>query len=273
MRERVRSSEYSCLDNFSFFIPVCKFYPSAPFETCLKHPPLSSWSGSRLRRGLEMLFALLFLSVFALPMLLTGGCVRLTSKGNALFVQKRVGLGGRHFRVFKFRSMAERHRDPAGPGLTAEGDQRVTPFGRILRRFKLDELPQFINILRGDMSLVGPRPKLPQYAAIPNMPYRPGITGPATLAFRREEEILQGVDAKHIDRFYSDHIKPLKARIDICYMCRATPASDLRVIASTFLSSFMPGSVPITPADVAKANRDVLHSFQRAVPEEQSGAD
>ena len=101
------------------------------------------------------------------------------------------------------------------------------------RKFKFDEIPQFYNILRGEMSVVGPRPKLPRYTEISNMPYRPGITGPATIAFCREEEILRNVDLRNIDLFYAEHIKPLKACLDVCYMCRATPLSDLRIILAT----------------------------------------
>ena len=144
--------------------------------------------------------------------------------------------------MLKFRSMAERKH--AGPGLTAEGDSRVTPFGAFLRRFKLDEVPQFYNVLKGDMSLVGPRPKLPQFAAIPRMPYRPGITGLASIVFRCEDQILGSVPPERVERFYEQRIKPLKANLDVCYMCHATPASDARVIAATALSCVAPGILP-----------------------------
>jgi lipopolysaccharide/colanic/teichoic acid biosynthesis glycosyltransferase len=177
-------------------------------------------------------------------MALIAVCVRLTSKGPALFVQKRVGRGGRLFSIYKFRSMALAAENGHGPGLTKDGDRRVTGTGRWLRKLKLDELPQLFNILRGDMSFVGPRPKLPQYAAISNMPYRPGITGAATLAFRREEEILGMIHPTQMDLFYHQRIKPLKVRLDVRYMCRATFWTDLKLIAATFLACVAPARVP-----------------------------
>jgi lipopolysaccharide/colanic/teichoic acid biosynthesis glycosyltransferase len=173
-------------------------------------------------------------------MLIIGLLVRCTSSGPALFWQKRVGRGGRLFHVVKFRSMAERHN---GPGLSPEGDVRITPCGRFLRKFKLDELPQFYNVLKGDMSIVGPRPKLPQFAAIPNMPYRPGITGLATLAFRCEEQMLGTVVAERVESFYEEHIKPIKANLDVCYMCEASPSSDLRIVLATAVACVFPAGV------------------------------
>jgi len=113
-------------------------------------------------------------------MLVIGLLVRCTSPGPALFWQKRVGRGGRLFYVVKFRSMAERQ---TGPGLSREGDVRITPFGRFLRRLKLDELPQFYNVLKGDMSIVGPRPPIPYEVEAYELWHRkrldmkPGLTG------------------------------------------------------------------------------------------------
>jgi lipopolysaccharide/colanic/teichoic acid biosynthesis glycosyltransferase len=194
------------------------------------------------RRALDIFFAVSVFLVFGAPMLIIALCVRVTLKGNALFSQDRVGQGGHLFRIYKFRTMTDLHQEKAG--LTQDGDRRVTPFGRFLRKFKLDELPQFYNVLRGDMSLVGPRPKVPQYAGLLNMPYRPGISGVATIAFRREGEILRSLDANQIDLFYAQRIRPVKARLDACYMCRATPFSDIGVLGSTVLGCVMPSRVP-----------------------------
>jgi len=231
--------DYLCLGS-----PPYEQNNSVAAESCVRRPPASQWSLSRTRRILDVSMALLLLLVFAIPMGILAACVRFTSNGKALFSQERVGRGGRLFRIYKFRSMAETNANETCPGLTRGGDRRVTPFGRWMRRFKLDELPQFYNVLSGDMSLVGPRPKLPQYAAIFNMPYRSGITGLATIAFRSEEEILRHIHRQQIDRFYTEHIRPKKVKLDLCYMCRATALSDLRIIGSTILGCIMPAREP-----------------------------
>ncbi len=212
-------------------------------EGRIQNPTASRWSLSLSKRMLDICVSLLILAIFGLPMLAVALCVRFSSPGPAFFPQQRVGRGGRLFRIYKFRSMTI-SSGRGGPGLTCDGDHRVTGIGRRLRKLKIDELPQFYNVLRGEMSLVGPRPKLPQYAGIANMPYRPGITGAATLIFRREEEILRHVQPSQLDLFYNRHIRPLKARIDVRYMCRATLWSDLRLIAATFLACFMPAHAP-----------------------------
>jgi lipopolysaccharide/colanic/teichoic acid biosynthesis glycosyltransferase len=176
-------------------------------------------------------------------MLAVALCVRLSSPGPAFFAQYRVGRSGRLFRIYKFRTMSS-GSERSGPGLTRDGDCRITGVGLWLRKLKLDEFPQFYNVLRGDMSLIGPRPKLPQYLGIANMPYRPGITGAASLAFRHEEEILSRVHPSQLDDFYYHNIRPLKARIDARYMCRATFWSDVRLVGATFLACLSPAPGP-----------------------------
>jgi lipopolysaccharide/colanic/teichoic acid biosynthesis glycosyltransferase len=225
--------------------PDCEARPQScrPASLSLESPTASAWCLSKSRRIFDLSFALLVLAVLAVPMLVIALCVRLTSRGPAFFAQNRVGREGRLFRVYKFRSMTwdAGHR---GPGLTRNGDCRITTFGHWLRKLKLDELPQFYNVLRGEMSLVGPRPKLPRYTSIVDMPYRPGITGAATLAFRREEGMLSRVHPSHLDDYYSQHIRPLKTRMDVRYMCRATFWSDLRLIGATFLACLTPSPAP-----------------------------
>jgi len=218
-------------------------YTTHDSETRIQNPSASKWSLSLSKRLLDISVALLVLAVFGFPMLAVAVCVRLSSPGPAFFPQERMGRGGRLFVLYKFRSMTS-GSGPTGPGLTRDGDRRITGIGRWLRKLKIDELPQFYNVLRGEMSLVGPRPKLPQYAGIVNMPYRPGITGAATLAFRCEEELLSRFHPSQLDVFYARHIRPLKAHIDVRYMCRATLWSDLGLIATTFLACLAPARSP-----------------------------
>lgn len=201
-----------------------------------------SWSLCAVKRLFDIVFSALVLAGFFLPMLLIGLCIRLTSQGPAIFRQQRVGRWGRMFTIYKFRSM-ELTGGQRGPGLTKLGDLRVTWIGRWLRKFKLDELPQFYNVLRGDMSVVGPRPKLPQYAERLTSAYRPGITGAASIAFKREEHILASVHADEIERIYHNRIKPMKANIDRVYMQTATFATDCRLIFATMTSRFAPPEI------------------------------
>jgi lipopolysaccharide/colanic/teichoic acid biosynthesis glycosyltransferase len=119
-----------------------------------------------------------------------------------------------------------------GPSLTKRGDPRVTRIGRFLREYKLDELPQLFNVLLGQMSVIGPRPKLP-HLEVMRMPFRPGLTGAATLAFRREEEMLQDISDDDLEAYYCRMIKPLKAKIDWDYMRKATLSSDFALLYET----------------------------------------
>lgn len=194
------------------------------------------WVGSVSRRCFDCAVATLGLLVASPMMAVTALLIYATSTGPVLFRQTRAGRYRRAFTLYKFRSM--RVSDDAGPSLTVDGDPRITPLGAFLRRYKLDELPQLWNVLRGDLSLVGPRPKLPHLEAL-ELPYRPGITGIATLAFRNEEKILSEVQACHIDSFYESCIKPRKARLDQEYMNSATLWSDLSLLCRTAFSCLL----------------------------------
>jgi lipopolysaccharide/colanic/teichoic acid biosynthesis glycosyltransferase len=209
-----------------------------PVQCALERDPLSRWSQSEAKRVFDFVCAAP-VALVALPvMLVIALLIRETSPGPALFRQRRCGEGGQEFELLKFRSM--RHSPlPAGPGVTSANDSRITPMGRVLRNTKLDELPQLFNVLLGHMSLVGPRPELPEYMNDADqqsrevLELRPGITGWATLAFRHEEELLAKVPPDQLRAVYIRELMPHKARLDLDYARRATFFTDLRVLLLT----------------------------------------
>jgi lipopolysaccharide/colanic/teichoic acid biosynthesis glycosyltransferase len=161
--------------------------------------------------------------------------IRLDSPGPVFFRQERVGRHGRPFCIHKFRTMVH---GAAGPALTVGADARITRAGRFLRRTRLDELPQLIDVLQGTMSLVGPRPEVPRYVALypPELKaralaVRPGITDPASLAFIDEAERL--ARAADPEREYVEHILPLKLQAAADYAEHATLWTDLQVLGRT----------------------------------------
>ncbi len=190
----------------------------------------SPWAKCVLRRLLDCGVAGTALFAFFPLMLAAAAMVRLGSDGPVFFRQKRMGRNGKEFTLYKFRSMYQ--EGGGSSSITVSGDSRITPVGSFLRRYKLDELPQFWNVLRGDMSLVGPRPKLPHHEAL-HMTCRPGITGAATLAFRNEEELLSEIPEHDLEAFYESFIKPAKARLDLDYMRSATLRGDLSILWKT----------------------------------------
>ncbi len=212
-----------------------------PFTIPLATAGSGSWSLSFAKRFMDVGVSLVVLAVGFLPGILLYALIRASSRGPGFFRQQRVGYRGRPFTLYKFRTM-EVTNDGAGPGVTRDGDPRVTVIGKLLRKLKMDELPQFYNVLRGEMSLVGPRPKLSKYAARTDTFYPPGITGFATLVFRGEEQILKHVSPEDLDGFYERRIKPLKARADFQYMKRATFFSDMRILFLTAFASLVPSA-------------------------------
>jgi lipopolysaccharide/colanic/teichoic acid biosynthesis glycosyltransferase len=191
----------------------------------------------RVKRILDLVLTSLGLSLLWPLMLLIAGLVRLEDGGPAIFSQERIGKDGIAFQIYKFRSMR-----PVSQGrlLTVAGDRRITRIGGVLRRTKLDELPQLLNVLRGDMSLVGPRPEVRRYVEryTPDqrllLKLKPGITDPASITFLDEERILAA--APDPERAYVEMIMPEKIRINLGYAARATPWSDLYTIAVTLRS-------------------------------------
>ncbi len=191
------------------------------------------------KRLFDITLAGLALLLLAPLLLLLALWIKLDSTGPALFRQERVGRGGRLFRIRKLRTMAH---DPshAGPGITVGQDERITRAGHFLRRSKLDELPQLLDVLQGHMSLVGPRPELPQYVALyPTalrdkiLSVRPGITDLASIEYRDEGELL----AKAVDpeREYREVVLPAKLKLSARYVEEAGTLSDLRILLRTLL--------------------------------------
>ena len=192
--------------------------------------PLSQWSGSAWKRAFDIACVLLSLPLTVPLFLLLGLAVRITSRGPVLFRQQRMGMNGRSFTIFKFRTMpVRRHASAKRPSVTTSINQRFTPVGPFLRRWKLDEVPQLFNVLRGDMSIVGPRPKLADHQTT-RWNCRPGITGRATIVFAREEMVLSPLPSCQLDGIYHKVVLPLKLRLDEEYMAKATFMSDMRLI-------------------------------------------
>jgi lipopolysaccharide/colanic/teichoic acid biosynthesis glycosyltransferase len=187
-----------------------------------------------MKRLFDIVSALLGLLLFGLPMLAVAAWIKLDSPGPVFFRQERVGLHGRRFRIHKFRTMAV-DAESRGPQLTVGADARITRVGRVLRANRLDELPQFLDVLAGTMSLVGPRPDVPRYVdrwpadlRARVLAVRPGITDPASLAFRDEAALL--AQAADPEREYMDVILPRKLALAADYADHASLWTDLAVI-------------------------------------------
>jgi len=194
---------------------------------------LSPWSRSRIKRLFDCACIVPLMPLLVPVILAITLAVRLTSPGPVFFLQKRMGRYGRTFTIIKFRTMIH-SAGIAHQLITTESNQRFTPIGSLLRRWKLDELPQLMNVLWGDMSLVGPRPKIREHR-ISVLPCRPGVTGAATIAFADEETVLDRISRHQLESWYQSVVLPAKRRLDSEYMARATFLSDLKLIVKSVL--------------------------------------
>jgi lipopolysaccharide/colanic/teichoic acid biosynthesis glycosyltransferase len=190
---------------------------------------------SPVKRALDMSVATLALVVMSPVLFLVGAAIRLTSRGSALYGARRIGRGGRPFVMWKFRTM----RGSPGPHdspVTATDDPRITRLGSVLRATKVDELPQLVNVLRGEMSLVGPRPEAPEFVSLDDplqrevLSVRPGITGPTQLEYRHEERMLSHASAAED---YRSLLLPKKIDLDLQYVRSASFREDLRLLTKT----------------------------------------
>ncbi|MBC7231264.1 MAG: sugar transferase [Actinobacteria bacterium] len=182
-----------------------------------------------------------FISILALiilaPLFATIGFkIKKDDGGPTLYRGYRVGKGGHIFKIYKFRTMVENADKIGGPS-TSEDDPRITRVGRVLRKYKLDELPQLINVLKGEMSIVGPRPEVPSEVETYTeeerriLSVKPGITDWASIAFRNEGEILAGSEDPH--QTYREKIKPEKLRLALKYVDEISFRTDMKIIFQT----------------------------------------
>ncbi|MCZ6670708.1 MAG: sugar transferase [Acidobacteria bacterium] len=197
---------------------------------------------SSIRRILDILLSAAGLILLSPLFLVCAIAIRWGSPGRVLYRQAWVGRRGTSFPIFKFRSMEE-DGDEGELLVTGEVDPRITSVGRWLRKYKLDELPQLFNVLRGDMSFVGPRPRVEKYARhypeeLREILYsvRPGITDPATLQAIQQEQVLGQVSPERREQFYLEKILPVELGINVNYIRERTLGSDLRILFKTVLT-------------------------------------
>lgn len=193
-----------------------------------------------VKRLLDVTLSVILLLVMSPLFVVIASLIKLDSPGPVFFLQTRVGQGGRHFRILKFRTMRV---DAAGPPLTVGSDPRITRSGAVLRALKLDELPQFFNVVVGQMSIVGPRPEVPEYVALYPpavravvLSVRPGITDPASIEFRSESEILGRSHDPELT--YVKEIMPTKLRLCAQYVAEMGLRRDIAIMFATVRAVF-----------------------------------
>lgn len=207
--------------------------------------PAPALSGG-LPRWCEFPAAALLLLLVAPLLALASVLIALTMGFPVLFRQQRMGRAGRPFTLYKLRTMRP---SSGGPQVTAGDDNRMTWVGRWLRKSKVDELPELWNILKGDMSFVGPRPEVPGYVDLSNplwvqvLQAKPGLTDPVTTRLRNEEDLLAEVPGSR-EEFYQNILQPYKLRGYVSYLRARSWSSDLAVLGKTGVAILFPGSVP-----------------------------
>lgn len=193
------------------------------------------------KRVFDIVVAALILLVLSPFFLLLAVAIKIDSKGPVFFRQVRVGLNGQDFRIYKFRSMVQ-DADKKGLALTTEGDRRITRVGKLIRKCRLDEFSQVLNVLDGTMSLVGPRPEVRKYVDAYKPEYlatllvRPGVTATASIHFKDEDELLNsGGDPEEI---YINDILPEKMRYNLEYLNHISVWQDFRIMLQTVVAVF-----------------------------------
>lgn len=217
-----------------------------------------------VKRLSDLVVAAVAILALAPVLFVVSVAIKLDTPGPAIYRSLRVGRHGKTFAMLKFRTMVV-NADRIGASSTPEDDPRITRVGRLLRRYKLDELPQLINVLKGDMSVVGPRPQVPWAVALYSkaervvLTVRPGMTDYASLAFRNEGEILRG--SRDPDRDYLEKIHPRKMQLSIEYVHKASLLTDVRILLATVRAVFGRGE---PPDDTTAQARGITEDHGRA---------
>lgn len=189
-----------------------------------------------IKRGFDIVVSFIGLLIFLPIFLIVAIIIKLDSKGPIFFRQVRVGKNGKEFKIIKFRTMVV-DAEEKGMQITVDGDSRITKPGNFLRKSKIDELPQLINVLIGDMSFVGPRPEVPKYIAMYNknqrsiLKVRPGITDIASIEYRDENSIL--AQSKNPEKAYINEIMPRKIELNFKYIENMSVIYDIKLIIET----------------------------------------
>jgi lipopolysaccharide/colanic/teichoic acid biosynthesis glycosyltransferase len=188
-----------------------------------------------MKRTFDIVVASFCLVLFMPLVILIAILIKLESRGSIFYRGIRTGLHGRPFKMLKLRTMVENAESLGGPS-TGKNDSRVTKVGRFLRHFKLDEIPQLFNVLRGEMSIVGPRPEVPQYTdlyageEVLILSMRPGITDYSSIEFSRLDEVLGD---ENPDQVYEEKVRPIKNALRVKYVKEQSFWSDMRIILRT----------------------------------------
>lgn len=191
-----------------------------------------------VKRIFDFLLSLFGIIILSPIFIIVSIAIKLDSKGRILFLQKRVGRYGKEFNIYKFRTMVT-DAEKLGKQITVGKDNRITKVGAFLRKFKIDELPQLFNVLKGDMSLVGPRPEVPKYVALYNkeqrkvLDIRPGITDMASLRYKDENDILGKVD--NPEEYYINVIMKDKLKLNLEYIEKSNIFFDIYLIFKTII--------------------------------------
>jgi len=192
-----------------------------------------------VKRIFDVIVSLIGLIILSPILLVIALLIKILDRGPVFYKGVRVGLAGKYFKIYKFRTMVE-EAEKLGGSYVPDDDPRITNIGKFLRKFKLDELPQLINVLKGDMSLVGPRPEVPQYISFlseeekETLSVRPGITDWASLWDIDEGAFLAG--CKNPEKKYLEEIKPVKVRLQLRYVRNKSFLVDINIIILTILS-------------------------------------